>query len=413
MTDARLMPLPLAVGMVAAVLQMAGALKTATPLAALPVDLTLLSLALLLPLLVLLAGTRLWVVGPALALPLAAASLLWLWLVVAGTWSASDRVLADKLPDIALLAPLMVLAGLVAGAEPDARRALTGTTIAIGLVLAASIGARVLAGQPLVDAEAGEAARLQYQLAGLAMAAAAALAAVRLVESRHAAARLAWALVILALAAAALLPGGRTALVALLVGVALAPALRLRLLGGIAWAFLILLAGLAAAIWLALHPEQVEGLRTLERLAGDTAGLEARRGLWGAALDWAGEAAPFGLGTGGFTIAAGHGERRGLYPHNHALEALAEAGLPGLLLWLLAFGGAVLVLVRAGGKLAGARFAGARQARIAAMVLPLALTVMVSTDLGNRMAWFGLGLALSLALESRPPARVRGQPRHV
>ena len=78
---------------------------------------------------------------------------------------------------------------------------------------------------------------------------------------------------------------------------------------------------------------------TLERLAGDPAGFEARTQLWGAALAWGGEAAPFGLGTGAFTLAAGFGERRGLHPHNHALEALAEAGLPGLLLWLGAFGG--------------------------------------------------------------------------
>jgi hypothetical protein len=95
------------------------------------------------------------------------------------------------------------------------------------------------------------------------MAAAGALAAVRLAEARSLAARLAWALAIVALAAAALLPGGRTALVALLLGVALAPALRLRLLGGAAWALAVLLAGLGGALWLALHPDQVEGLRTL------------------------------------------------------------------------------------------------------------------------------------------------------
>ena len=46
----------------------------------------------------------------------------------------------------------------------------------------------------------------------------------------------------------------------------------------------------------------------------------------------------------------------------------------------------------------------ARAARIAAMVLPVAMTVMVSTDLGNRMAWFALGLALSLGVGSALPA---------
>jgi O-antigen ligase len=129
------------------------------------------------------------------------------------------------------------------------------------------------------------------------------------------------------------------------------------------------------------------------------AATPARLILWGEALRWAGLAAPFGLGTGGFTLATGLGDSRGLHPHNHALEVLAEGGLPGLALWLLAFGGGVvLALARAG------QVAPERAARIAALTLPLALTAMVSTDLGNRMVWFGLGLLLSLAVEARPRA---------
>jgi cell division protein FtsW (lipid II flippase) len=46
------------------------------------------------------------------------------------------------------------------------------------------------------------------------------------------------------------------------------------------------------------------------------------------------------------------------------------------------------------------RVAPGRAARVAALTLPVALTVMVSTDLGNRMAWFALGLLLSLAVEA-------------
>jgi cell division protein FtsW (lipid II flippase) len=67
------------------------------------------------------------------------------------------------------------------------------------------------------------------------------------------------------------------------------------------------------------------------------------------------------------------------------------------------------VLLRPG--LAGS----ARQARIAAMVLPVALTIMVSTDLGNRMAWFALGLALSLGVTARPSVRAAeaGRACHV
>ncbi|MBX9698671.1 MAG: O-antigen ligase domain-containing protein, partial [Acetobacteraceae bacterium] len=161
-------------GMAAAILQMAGALKTAPPLAGLPVDLTLASLALLLPALALLAVSRRWRVDRAIALPLAAAGLFWVWLVV--------------------------------GAEPSARRALAATTIAIGALLAAIVAWGVLGGWGLAALLDPEAQRLQYQLAGLAMATAAALAAVKLVEAPSWPGRAAWAVLILALAAAALLP---------------------------------------------------------------------------------------------------------------------------------------------------------------------------------------------------------------
>jgi len=392
-------------GASAGLLQLAGALKTAPPLARLPFDLTAAALALLLPSLLLLAATRRWLVSPRLAMPMAGAGLLWFWLVVAGSWSASSLVLGQKLPEAVLLAPLMVAAGLLAGAEPVARRAMVAASLMIGVFLAGIIGWGALGGHALAVALDPEQARVHYQLAGLAMAGAAGLAAVRAVEARSLA-RIFWLAIVASLGLAALLPGGRTALVALLLGVALAPMLRLGLAGrrraAALWGGLCLFAGLAFVLRLALNPEVAEGLRTLERLTGDAAGLDARRGLWAAALDWAGREAPFGLGTGGFTIAAGHGERRGLYPHNHALEVLAEGGLPGLVFWLMAFGGAVLAAARL------ARHAEPETvARIAALTLPVGLTVMVSTDLGNRMAWFALGLALSLGVAARPlPIRV-------
>ena len=394
-------------GALAALLQLAGGLKTAPPLAALPFDLTLVALAALLPLLALLAVTRRWDVEPALALPIAAAALLALWLVVAGSWTASRSIAAAKLPEVVLAAPVMLAAGLLAGAEPRARAALVHASVVIGCGLAVLIAWGVASG-PAALLAGGE-ARLHHQLAGLALAIAAGLAALRVVEARGAA-RAFWLALVLALAVAALMPGGRTALVALGLGVTLAPALRFALDGrGVAAAAWIAACGAAlglALLVVALHPAEAEGLRSLHRLTSDAAGLDARLGLWSAALAWAGDAAPLGLGTGGFPIAAGHGERRGLYPHNHALEALAEAGLPGLVLWLGAFGGGLVVALRA-----LRRVAPRRAAEIAAMVLPVALTIMVSTDLGNRMAWFALGLALSLGVLSRDARG--GVARHV
>jgi O-antigen ligase len=402
-------------GGLAALLQLAGGLKSAPALDLIPFDLTLAALLALLPCLGLLAATRRWRIDAAVALPVAAAALLMLWLVVAGAWTASRMVVATKLPEVVLAGPAMLAAGLLAGADPAARRALAGTSLLIGLVLATVIGWSVMGGGAWLGAAApgAERAGVHHQLAGLALAIAAGLAAVRAAAAPGRLAALGWIGLVGLLGAAALLPGGRTALVALGVGVALAPALGLwragRVRAATGW---VLGCGGAAALFalaLALNPGDAERLRTIERLTGDSAGLDARVGLWTAALDWAGRAAPFGLGTGGFTIAAGHGERRGLYPHNHALEALAEGGLPGLILWLGAFGGAVPVALRA---LRQTDMAPRRVAEVAAMVLPVALTVMVSTDLGNRMAWFALGLALSLGVTATDRSGRRAA-RHV
>ena len=306
-------PLALLAGLAAALLQLAGALKTAPPLAALPFDLTLTALALLLPLLLLLGVTRRWQLDASLGLPLAAAALLAAWLVVAASWTASREVAAAKLPEVVLGGPLMLVTGLAIGAEPSARRALVAGSLLIGVAVAAFVGWALTGNWALQAALAPEQAKVHHQLAGLAMAIAAGLGAVRAVESRHPMAAIAWLALVIALAAAAMVPGGRTALLALGASVVLAPALRLwlgaRKGAAAAWCALALGAGLVGAAVFLLDPSRAAGLRTLERLSEEAGGLEARLGLWTAALDWAGEAAPLGLGTGGFSIAAGYGEQ--------------------------------------------------------------------------------------------------------
>ena len=390
-------------GLAGAVLHFAGALKS-TPLgAALPLDLTLLAGGLLPPLLALLLLTRRWWLHGLLGLPLAGAALLWLWLVLAGSWSRSSAILAAKLPEVVLLAPLMLLAGLAIGADSAARRLFVGTTLLTGPLVAVSVAVGLATGQVVLGGAVGanpDLLRVQYQLAGLAIACAAGLGAVRLVEAEAWAPRLLWLAYTLALAAAALLPGGRMGLISLGLSVLLTPGLRCwsagHPLAALRWAAVAALAGAAGLGLLLLQNRALDGLRTLERFTEGGLEASARPALWRAALDWGSATLPWGLGTGGFTLAAGYGERRGLYPHNHLLEAWAEGGLPGLLLWLLCFGGAAALLL-----LRARQAAPGRVARIAALVLPVGLAAMVSTDLGNRMVWFALGLTLSVGVVAR------------
>ncbi|MFC7607849.1 hypothetical protein [Teichococcus aestuarii] len=281
-------------GAAAAILHLAGALKS-TPLgAALPVDLTLLAGALLLPLLAVLGLTRRWWLHPGLGPPLAGAALLWLWLVLAGSWSGSRAILAAKLPEVVLLAPVMLLAGLAVGADAGARRLAVAVTLASGPLVAVSVAVGLATGQVVLGGMAGTAGpdmlRVQYQLAGLAIACAAGLSAVRLVESHGWAGRLLWGGLTALLAAASLLPGGRTALAALVLAVLLVPALRCWSAGAprraLGWLALAALGAAAALATLLLDEDAASGLRTLERLTqGDLEG-SARPALWRAALAW-------------------------------------------------------------------------------------------------------------------------------
>jgi len=397
----RLDPIALAglAGAAVAALHFAGALKSAPALARLPADITVLAALAAAPLLLLLAATRRWTLSPALALPLAAAAALWLWLVVAALWSPSRLAAAEKLRDVVLLAPPLLLAGLLVGADDAARRMLSGATLLAGLVVAGSVAAGLAAGEVQLGGDPRPGVvRVQYQLVGLLLASASALAAVSALEARGAW-RLSWLGLVAVLAAAALLPGGRAGLIGLGAGLLAAPAAWLWAAGRRGAALGLGLAGgtgLVGAVTLLLaDPALAEGFRTLERLLNNGLDASARPALWAAALALAGEAMPWGLGTGGFTVAAGFGEWRGLYPHNHAIEALAEGGLPGLSLWLLAFGGGAVVLA---GHLS--RLPPGRAARLVALTLPMAVAALVSTDLGNRMVWFALGLALSAALSA-------------
>lgn len=399
-------------GAATALLHLAGALKSIPLIGALSIDFTVLIAALALPLLMLCAMTRRWAVAPDIGLPLAAIGALWLWLVLAGCWSASGAVLAAKLPEITLLGPVMLLAGLIVAGDEAALRGFCVGALGAGAAVAASLAANLaggsiaLGGLPGADPEKW---RIAYQVTGLAIATAAALAAVGWAEARGAWTRLFWLGAALALAVGALLTGGRAALLALMLCLASGPVLILlrQHKPGLAVFWLFVLLGLAGIALGFVGGEPSQAVRAVERILAPNMLESSGRGpLWGTALHLVGQAMPFGLGTGGFSLAAGFGEWRGRHPHNLGIEALVEAGLPGFALWLIAFGGAAFVFWRLGRTAPSWRVA-----RLLMLCLPMAVTLQVSTDLGNRMAWLTLGLALGIGVTTRAPIRGAGHVR--
>jgi hypothetical protein len=73
---------------------------------------------------------------------------------------------------------------------------------------------------------------------------------------------------------------------------------------------------------------------------------------------------------------------------------------------MIAFGGAAWVIWRLGRAAPSWRVV-----RLLMLCLPMAVTVQVSTDLGNRMAWLTLGLALGLGLSTTASIRGAGHVR--
>jgi O-antigen ligase len=386
-------------GLAAAGLQFAAALKGLPGLAHLPFDLTPPLLALVL----MLAAARLVAhphrIGPEAALVVGLQALLALWLVTAGAWSGGTETLPRKLAEIVLLAPAMTVAGLAVAAHPAAFSAFARGCAAIGLAVALAVPLAVAAGIAVLGGAAdADTIRVQYQVATLALAAGAGVLAAGAVSAQGFGRMLRIAGVA-GLALAALATGGRAGLAGLAAAVVLAPAAVL-VARGRRFAALALAAGtaaaLAAGLALVLALTDPTGVpRTLARFLDGALGAGAvRPTLWAEAWRLA---SPLGLGTAGFAPTAGLGDLRGWHPHNLGLEALAEGGVPAatLLLAILLVCGTTLVR-RAGdvpptqlGATVG--FAGVALAQAA-----------TSTDLGNRMAWLWVGLIAGLAVRAAP-----------
>jgi O-antigen ligase len=386
-------------GLAAAGLQFAAALKGLPGLAHLPFDLT----PPLLSVVVGLAAVRLAFhphrIGPEAASVIGVQALLALWLITAGAWSGSTEVLPRKLAEIALLAPAMTLAGLAVAAHPAAFAGFAGGCAAIGgavalaVPLAVAVGIAVLGGAP--DAET---IRVQYQVATLALAAAATVLAVGAVTARGFGRGLRIAAVA-GLGLAALATGGRAGLAGLAAAVVLAPSAVLAARGRRVAALALACAtgaALAAGIALVLALTDPAGVpRTLARLLDGARGAGAvRPTLWAASWDLA---TPLGLGTAGFAPAAGLGDARGWHPHNLGLEALVEGGVPAAALLTAIVLLCLATLIRRARDVPPAQFGAT--VGFACVALAQAAT---STDLGNRMAWLWVGLIAGLAVRAEP-----------
>lgn len=397
-------------GALACLLLFVGVLKSLPGVAKAPVDITPVLLGLTVAHLAFALVARRYVLPPSVPmLFLLHATLAVLAIASAGTSQGRD-IFPDKLRDLVLVAPAMMAIGVAVAADPKAFGRFLLAAKILGPAMGAFIAAAFALGLVDVVIQFGgrgnvSTQRVQYQVTNLLIALAASAYAVAALRTRGIARLFNLGMTVL-MAFAALIPGGRSGFIGLCLATVLAPCMVLWHQGQRrrAVAIALLLACLAAAgvALLFASAQLASGLRTVERFTqGGIGESSARLPLWRAAFALVQGNGPFGVGFGAYTPSAGWGTARDLYPHNVFIEALVELGLPGLLLYLCVWATAWI------GWATARKQAGAEQwAASAAFGLIMLILISVSTDLGNPLPWFVLGLlsASGAASASRWPA---------
>jgi O-antigen ligase len=391
-------------GAFACLLIFTGVLKSLPGIGRLPVDITPVLLALTLLHLAFALVARRYTLPAAVPAIFALHAGLALLAIVSAGQSQGRGILGDKLRDVVLVAPVMMAIGVAVAADARAFRAFLGTAKVLGPLMGAFIAGAFALGLVNVVIQFGgrgsvATQRVQYQLANLLIALAASAYAIAAVRTRGP-----WRLANLGmtglLAFAALIPGGRSGLIGLGLAAVTGPCLLLWHAGRRRAAATLALAlagsGALGVAFLFASAELASGLRTVERFTqGGIGESSARLPLWRAAFRLIEDNGFWGVGFGAYTPSAGWGVNRDLFPHNLFIEAMVELGLPGLLLFVSIWAAAGL-----GWLAAMHRAEGEQWAASACFGLIILILISVSTDLGNPLMWFCLGLLAGCGGES-------------
>lgn len=316
-------------------------------------------------------------------------SLLNLFLLFSAVKSNSSQILYEKLFHVTVIGFAMTILSLSVSSSEKAFKSFTSTCFFVGMLCSFIIPATLVfdfsvRGGPVET----EFSRVQYQLVGILFASASVIAATSLIESwpLHRLQKL-FSLSLLVVGSAIL--GGRASFFSLICSTLIAASLMyvkstkqrprsplitlvLFLIGSYLFSFVLFLLGAT---------ELIVYLRLLKHLNLDQ---DIRVMLWGMAVS---KASVFGLGTASFAPTMGLGDLRRWYPHNLMLEALVELGVPGFMVFCM-------LLVTAISSLCICRhsISDNELSILAGFACICGAQIFTSTDLGNRMAWFWLGL---------------------
>lgn len=320
------------------------------------------------------------------------------WLILSACWSQSQNISLQKLFDITLLAPLFTfMAFHVIGnihSFYSFLQVCLYIAVAISVIFPASFYFKLaIIGGPLDT----DLLRVQYQIVGQNLAVASCILACRFAYKRELISSTKIFLIVLFITVLGSI-GARAAFFGVFFALIFAPASILYLLNKKRTAvFLILIVPFVLFSFVAafyklntfgLTPFTV--LRILSALA-EQGGV--RLFLWRSGVA---QHRVSGLGVGGFAPTAGFGDTRRWYPHNVWLESYAEGGIPGLFIFSAILGNALIGFVLRRRKILPLHFG----IILGCMIISFS-QMMTSSDLGNRMIWFWLGLLFAGEVDIR------------
>ncbi len=278
------------------------------------------------------------------------------WALLSAIWSTSPGVVTGKLLLLSGVSLAFLVFGICVGFLAAAFDAFERMLFAVGLATAAAIFIFTRRGMPHLSgsaaAQALTAFMAAYQPMTLCVSLAAMVALVHtLAQARSRMWTVAWGAAWIFLTAGTLAGGGRGAAIGGALGqlaVLLFAMITFRRRQGSARLLGVLLAVpfLAAALLAAGTMLEFRGIERLLNLVDASTDKSGRMELWMAALRMADSHPLFGAGLASFHGSANNLEALGLYPHNVFLELLAETGLVGFTLFIIAFAAAIVAAAR-------------------------------------------------------------------
>lgn len=316
--------------------------------------------------------------------------LLAYWFSISGSWTQSSDIGLEKLLDMTLLPPTFTFLAFNVVADERSFKSFTNMCIYTAVINSCILPILLYLRVAVIGGSTQtELLRIQYQVVGLHLATAICILTCQITFYGIKMSKTVL-FVTLILFIMLISIGARAAFLGFLFSFVLGPSSILYQMGRLNRAFIFSLFSLLlvisfAFVWYQIDLPNLKPLTLMRIFDAVNERSNVRVLLWKSAVA---QSDFIGLGVGGFAPAAGFGDVRRWYPHNLWLEAFVEGGIPGFIIFSGLLCHACIALVTQSRHLLPLNFG------ITLGLVSIGFAqIFTSSDLGNRMIWFWLGLS--------------------